>query len=330
MRREHREPVAGLVAVGDHLVEGLAVLAGELAQEVPAGPHLVEPLGIVRDRLGGMAELAGDVGGLGLERRAAFARRSANGARPTRAARADPERVDGSALSGERAARQCRRVAVRDRIGEPILLDLERSRLRRRRRGRRAVELVDLVPEEVDLAGPGALVTAECRELGLDLGDASAGLAAGEPRSTPPKRSSAPRCSATPSKRLVAVLAMKVDEASTFVGELRDGGQAAVAIGPRSAVAWDHAAQHDLVLTDHEPALDRALRRAVADDAAVGAPADEQLDGVDEQRLACTGLAREGGHARAEHEHELVDDPEVADARARSARLSGHSGRTSP
>ena len=113
---------------------------------------------------------------------------------------------------------------------------------------------------------------------------------------------------------LVAVLPVEVDEAPAFLRELRDGREAAVAIRPRPAVPRDHTAEHDLVLADHEPPLDRALRRAVADGTGVRPPSDEQLDGVDEQRLACSGLARECGHARAEHEHELVDDPEVADS----------------
>ena len=73
----------------------------------------------------------------------------------------------------------------------------------------------------------------------------------------------------------------------------------------------------------------------MTDRAAVSPPADEQLDRVDEQRLARAGLAREGGHAGAEHEHELVDDTQVADGElgqhgSEVRPVTGHSGRTSP
>ncbi len=49
-------------------------------------------------------------------------------------------------------------------------------------------------------------------------------------------------------------------------------------------------------------------------DAALGPPADEELDGVDEEGLPCAGLAGQRGHAGSEHEDELLDHPEVANS----------------
>ena len=173
--REHRESLPGLVAVGDHLLEGLAVLAGELAQEVPAAAHLVEPFGIVGDAVGSVAEVGGDVGGLCLEPVEPLLELRERGA-PHERSPCDSERVDRSALACERVACLGRSFAVRDRVGETVLFELERSVfVGVVEMG--AVELVDLVPEEVDLARSSAFVAAECRELGLDLGNASAGLA---------------------------------------------------------------------------------------------------------------------------------------------------------
>ncbi len=45
----------------------------------------------------------------------------------------------------------------------------------------------------------------------------------------------------------------------------------------------------------------------------VGPAAEEQLERLYDERLAGTGLAREGRHARADDEIEIGDDPEVPD-----------------
>ena len=44
----------------------------------------------------------------------------------------------------------------------------------------------------------------------------------------------------------------------------------------------------------------------------IGLPAHEQLDGVDDERLARAGLPRERGHAGAEDQAEVLDDPKVS------------------
>ncbi|MFN8026251.1 MAG: hypothetical protein U0W40_20235 [Acidimicrobiia bacterium] len=84
----------------------------------------------------------------------------------------------------------------------------------------------------------------------------------------------------------MGVLAVEVDEAGARLRELRDGGQAAVDVGKASAVA-DHG-QHDLVagVGIGEAALDAAPVGPVAHEPGVGLAADQQLDRLDEQRLA--------------------------------------------
>ena len=198
------------------------------------------------------------------------------------------------------------------RIGQAVLLDLERPVLLGIVQVS-AVELVHLVAEEIDLPGTGALVTSERSELRVELGHACTRLAqrAQVDATEPIERSP---LLGDPEERLVAVLAVEVDEPLTFVGELTDRCEPSVAVRTRPALARDHSAEHDLGVVDDEASLDRALTRTVAHDAALGSSTNEQLDRVDEQGLACTGLAGERRHAGAEHEHELVDHTQVADS----------------
>lgn len=54
----------------------------------------------------------------------------------------------------------------------------------------------------------------------------------------------------------------------------------------------------------------------VADHAAVGPEPGQEAQGVDDQRLAGAGLARDHGHARAELQFGGRDDGEVAEGQA--------------
>jgi hypothetical protein len=51
----------------------------------------------------------------------------------------------------------------------------------------------------------------------------------------------------------------------------------------------------------------------VADDAAVGAQAREQSKGIDQQRLAGAGLARNDGESAGEIQFRATDDGEILD-----------------
>ena len=113
------------------------------------------------------------------------------------------------------------------------------------------------------------------------------------------------------------VLAVQVDERAPDLGELADGGEPAVDVGAAATVAGQHAREHGLVagLGVHEPSFDARFVGAVAHERGVGAPADEQLDRLDEERLARAGLAGDRGEAGLgpEHEVEVGDDPEIDD-----------------
>src|SRR5437764_751844 len=89
---------------------------------------------------------------------------------------------------------------------------------------------------------------------------------------------------------------------------------AAGGVGTRPALGRHHAGQHDLVGADDETPLDPGLGGPVADHGGVGGGAEEQPDGLDEHRLAGARLAGERRHPRPEHEVDLGDDAEVADA----------------
>ena len=116
-------------------------------------------------------------------------------------------------------------------------------------------------------------------------------------------------------ERLVRVLAVEVDEPGADLGELADGREPPVDVRPAAPVQRDDAREHDLVagVGVDESAFDARLGGAVADERRVGASADEELERLDEQRLARAGLAGDRGEAATEHEREVGDDPEVGD-----------------
>ena len=64
---------SGLVAEGDDLFEGVAVLAPQVGEDPPAGAHLGEPIRVVLERFGRGAGLAGGIGELRLEGQEAIA-----------------------------------------------------------------------------------------------------------------------------------------------------------------------------------------------------------------------------------------------------------------
>ena len=134
-------------------------------------------------------------------------------------------------------------------------------------------------------------------------------------------------------QRLVRVLAVDVDERAAQLGQRRDGGEAPVEIGPRTAVAWHDPAHDDLVVgREHEATFDDRFGAAGAHHRAVGTPAEQQPDGLDDHGLARARLAGDRGEAGPEHERELGDDAEVGDGqfgehRCRSLVVWSVSGR---
>ena len=146
------------------------------------------------------------------------------------------------------------------------------------------------------------------------------------------ERSSASRWAAACSKRLVGVLAVEVDQLGAHRCQLAGRRQPPVDVGPAApdrgmarasttsspgvaagVAAVGTAARAPCATGPDESALDPGLVGAGPHQHRVGPSADQQLDGVDDQGLAGPGLAGERRHARAEHEAQVGDHPEVAD-----------------
>ena len=217
---------------------------------------------------------------------------------------------------------------MRDRIRQQQLLGLERDRLGG------IVEagghdLLDLVPEEVELAGAGPGVAAESLELDVDGATRGARLAV--------RREGVERDGARVAvergalhggveQRLVCVLSVQVDQVAAELGELARGRQPPVDVGTAAALTRDHPREDGLGsgLRVHEATLDARLGGAVPHERGVGPATDQQLDRLDDERLARTGLAGDGGEAGPEHEVQVGDDPEIDDVQLDQHRLPTH------
>ena len=130
----------------------------------------------------------------------------------------------------------------------------------------------------------------------------------------------------------MGVLPVEVDDPDGRLGEGGDGRGPPVDVGPGPPVDRDHAGEHELVVADDEATVDAGLGRAGPDDRGVGPAADEQLQGLDEHRLAGAGLPRDGGQPRPEAQVEPLDHAEVLDVQLgqHEPRSTGPRAGTSP
>ena len=117
-------------------------------------------------------------------------------------------------------------------------------------------------------------------------------------------------------KRLVGVLAVEVDEVPTRLLEGGEGRHLAVDLGTGATGTRDRAREDHLVfpLGGGESALDGRLVRTTAHHRGVDAPADEELERLDDERLARAGLPGDCRHAGAEDDVHVLNDPQLADA----------------
>ena len=127
------------------------------------------------------------------------------------------DRVSPAAVTGEHLVGGTAGETVLLGVGERVLLHLQHGVLVRVVDGG-GVELGDLEPGEVELAGPGPLVATERGQLGVELGQPGARGAqrgevdAGEGIERPPLRRRR-------QELLVGVLAVQVDELARRIGE---------------------------------------------------------------------------------------------------------------
>ena len=131
-------------------------------------------------------------------------------------------------------------------------------------------------------------------------------------------------------QQLVIVLAMDVEQHLAQLAQLRGGGRAAVHEGARASGGVDGAAHEACAVAfveflGREPFAHRRQRgdveigahlgalRPGAHHARIGAVAEREREGIDEDRLARAGLAGQRGEAARQLEVEPVDDHVVAD-----------------
>ena len=154
VRDEEVESLASLVSVGDDLVQGLAVLADELSQQLAPSSQLREALGIVGDLVAQVAQLGPDVGAPRPRARAAVprARRTARAAGEPRSARspsassAPPSPVRASTARAPASRWAVASASRSSSTSSPRSSSASSSGA--------LVDLVELVAQQVDLAGP--------------------------------------------------------------------------------------------------------------------------------------------------------------------------------
>ncbi len=310
---EQVEASLGVAGVGHHLAQRVAVLAPELPQQVAPRAHHVETGGVVGDGVGRKSQLALDVGHFGLRGVEPGHQHGERGP-PVELGLGGTDRVERRAFEGGIRLRQG--VAMGSRVGEQVLFGFERRVLLGIGELGRD-DLVDLEAQQVDLACSRACVTTECAQRVASRTRLTPSDAVGVERvecvgaREPVERGPLDRGI---EQRLVGVLAVEVDQVDTARRQLAGGGEATVDVRTAPAVARNHPREHGLgAASIQEAAFDPRFGSAVAHECRVGTTADEQLDRLDQQRLAGAGLAGDGGQAGAEHQVEIGDDPEIDD-----------------
>ncbi len=123
-------------------------------------------------------------------------------------------------------------------------------------------------------------------------------------------------------QRLVRVLTVQVDEPPSALRKLRHRREPAVDVAAGPSVGGHDPREHDLVVAVVESAFDTRLGRTFANQLRIGSPATEEIQRVDDQRLARAGLAGDHRQARAEGHLELGNDSQILDAQLGKHRLA--------
>ena len=300
-----------------------AVLARDLAQQRAARLHVGEPLRIGDDRLGRARARRARSRRPRPAARARARSSSANGGRPASAATAAPSASSRRTFERVVRGRRARRGAPRRRRGAAPPRDealvLARVADRRRRRSRRA-------GSAAGRARGRAIVRRRPAARAASAIVAHLGARGRGSRRARPSRGAREAVEQRPlvgrhEQRLVRVLAVQVDEAPPVLGQLRHGREPAVDVAARPAVGGHDAGQRRPPRRRrHEAAFDARFGGALAHQLRVGPAAAQQLERVDEQRLARAGLAGDRGEPGPERHAQLGDDAEVLDAQLRQHR----------
>ena len=223
--------------------------------------------------------------------------------------RAGPEQRDGraeqigrAAVVGDERESSLSRLAMCNRAGQGVLELIEVGFLVLVDE-LSCFDLLDLEPQQIELASTRPGVAAESGQRRVDLCQSSARRAQRREvdRAEVVERATLGRRA---EQALVRVLAVQVDELGADLGQRGHRRQATVEVRPRATVGGDDPGEHVLVVVDHEPTLDSSLGRARTNDRGIGPPSDEEVDRFHEHRLAGTGLTGERGETTAEDEIE--------------------------
>ncbi len=307
--------------------EGRPVFPFELGENRPSGLHLLQALRIGDNRLRGRADVVRGFLQLRLEEPESL-RQTGERLTPVEHRDGGPDRVLARALEHVVRARQGFAMALG--VGEKIGL-LQETGVLATVGNSRGTDFVHLIAQEVDLARPRPFVAAHRGQL---FGEPARDLARlpqrrqGLLRLRPGKAVEQRALLGRSQERLVGMLAVEIDEPPSAFGELGDGREPTVHVAARPAFRRYDAREHHLVVAVVEPPFDARFRRALAHHLWIGASATEQVERVDDQRLARAGLAGDDREAGNERHLQLGDDPEILDTELRQHAPTGPEART--
>jgi hypothetical protein len=161
-------------------------------------------------------------------------------------------------------------------------------------------DLFDLETEEIDLSRAGSLIATHRGEGCVDFGERC-------PRRTQwckidrPENIEGRPLGRSSEQTLVLVLTVQVDESRTELGEIADRSKPTVDISPRPPITRHDTTEQTLHAVDvDESSFDSQLVCAGPNHRRIRTLANEQIDRLDDHRLAGTRLASEHRQALAE------------------------------
>src|SRR5262249_11436053 len=124
------------------------------------------------------------------------------------------------------------------------------------------------------------------------------------------------------------VRAVQIDQLTPEFGELAHAGEASVHITTGSSLARHHTREDEVLVTENEATLDTRFVGAVAHGIRIGARAAQELERVDEQRLARARFTGDHRETVSERYAQLGNDPDIFDSQLGQHPLSDPGART--